>query len=82
MAPKPTRLPLADLEDRLVKTRALLNFSIFTVEACDVDDFKMMKNEFNTMFHLLKDQLRGMEDDLHKITDQKPFSLLMREQKV
>lgn len=57
------KFPLAGLDDKLVNTRALLNFALFTIEAADEQDFKAMKSDFCTMFYLLKDQLRGMELD-------------------
>lgn len=57
------KMPIADLEDRLVNTRALLNFALASIEGAEPEDFTRMKSDYCTMFYLLRDQVAGMEKD-------------------
>lgn len=79
MASNVVPMPLADLEDRLVNTRALLNFCRHRIEAESDEEFRLSKADFCTMFYLIGDQVTGMEVDLEKIYRRKPLSTLMKE---
>jgi hypothetical protein len=76
--PNVTKFPLADIEDRLVNIRCLLNFGLACIEGETNEQFTSMKSDFCTMFYLLKDQIAGLENDAAIMLRREPLSALAR----